>query len=50
MNDFTKENYSQLATLFVQELLHLQKIYPGSVIEKSFDTSEENDGQQIFCA
>jgi len=49
-NDYIKKNYPQLTALFIQELLHLQSLHPGSVITKSFGISEEKYGKQIFCA
>ena len=49
-SDFVKQHFCELTTLFVQELLRLQQIYPSSVFIKTFGVCEENDGNQIFCA
>ena len=45
---FINKEYNMAATLFVQELLHLQHRYPCSIITNSFDISE--DGNQLACA
>ena len=46
--EFVNNAYSRTATLFVQELLHLQYRCPGSVLTHTFEISD--DGQQISCA
>ena len=46
--EYVNQNYAHAATLFVQELLHLQYRCPGSVLTKTFEISENDD--QIACA
>ena len=46
--EFVKRNHDLAATLFIQELLRLQYLYPGSVLLHTLEISEE--GKQIACA
>lgn len=45
---YTKENFAHAATLFVQELLRLQYLCPGSVLINTLEINENVD--QIACA
>src|SRR5690349_10298462 len=46
--EFVKNHSDHAATLFIQELLRLQYLCPGSVLINTFEVSE--DGKNIACA
>ena len=46
-SEFVNKNFDRAATLFIQELLHLQSKIPGSVFPENFNISE--NGKQIVC-
>ena len=46
--EFVKKHFDHALTLFIQELLRLQYLHPGSVLLKTLEIS--SDGKQVACA